>query len=151
MGLFLIRILWAFQLRGVVNSYLLGGKVLKQIRLAKVLQENGFEAVLCLGGADTTIVKTALEVVGEAATVLADDIDILCLLPHHVYFNHRDRNVFLKIMRSQRDTEERFLYNIHGIIVACDKVHIEYSPTLSLVATQPLHYTDLVKQQFSQN
>ena len=28
-------------------------------------------------------------------------------------------------MRTQKDTEERFTYNIHDIIASCDKVHIE--------------------------
>ena len=93
--------------------------------LANILQVNGFEVILCPSDADTTIVKTALEIVGESVTVLADDTDIMILLIHHVYFKYRECNIFLKSMRTQNDTEERFTYNINDIIASCDKVHIE--------------------------
>ena len=62
---------------------------------------NGFEVILCPSDADTTIVKTALEIVGESVIVLADDTDIMILLIHHVYFNYPDCNIFLKSMRTQ--------------------------------------------------
>ena len=93
--------------------------------LANILQVNGFEVILCPSDADTTKVKTAPEIVGESVTVLADDTDIMILLIHHVYFKYSDCNIFLKSMRTQKDTEERFTYNINDIIASCDKVHIE--------------------------
>ena len=73
----------------------------------------------------TTIVKTALEIVGKSVTVLADDTDIMILLLHHVHFKYPDCNIFLNSMRTHKDTEEWFTYNIHDIIASCDKVHIE--------------------------
>ena len=45
--------------------------------LGKKLEGNGFKVVYCLGDADTTIIKTALNLVHGPVTILADDTDIL--------------------------------------------------------------------------
>ena len=57
--------------------------------------------------ADTTIIKTVLNVVDRPVTILADDTDILCLLLHHVYFHNDCQGIFLKTMRTPEDTQER--------------------------------------------
>jgi 5'-3' exonuclease len=93
--------------------------------LANTLQANGFEVILCPSDADTTIVKTALEIVGESVTVLADDTDIMILLIHHVYFKYCDCNIFLKNMTTHKDAGERVKYSINDIIASCDEIHIE--------------------------
>ena len=61
-------------------------------------------------------------IVGESVTILADDTHIMILLLHHVHFKYPDCNIFLKSMRTHKDTEERFTNNIHDII-ASNKVN----------------------------
>ena len=94
--------------------------------LGKKSEENGFQVVYCPGNADTTIIKTALNVVDRPVTILADDTDILCLLLYHVYFHNDCQDIFLKTMRTLKDTQERISYSINDIIEACNKVHIKY-------------------------
>lgn len=43
--------------------------------------------------ADTTLMKTKVNVVGETVTISAD-IDTVCLLLHHVYFNDANNDIF---------------------------------------------------------
>ena len=93
---------------------------------SKKLNEIGISGVLCPSDADTSIVKTALDVIGEPVTILADDTDTLCLLFHHVYFHHGNNNVFLETMRIQKDADERVSFSINDVIHTCDTVYIEW-------------------------
>ena len=94
--------------------------------LGKKLEESGFQVVYCPSDADNAIIKTALNVVDEPVTILADDTDILCLLLHHVYFHDDCKNIFLKTMRTLRDTDERVSYSINDVIEACDTIHVQF-------------------------
>ena len=94
--------------------------------LANALKSNGFRVVQCTSDADTTIVKTALDIVGLPVIILADDTDILCLLLHHIYFNSRNSKVYLKSMKTSKDTDSRVCYYIPDVIKALDNSVIEY-------------------------
>ena len=97
-------------------------------KLAAILESNGFKVVLCSSDADTTIVKTALEVERGPVTILADDTDILCLLLHHVKINlNPGVNIFLKNMAKKKDTDNRCSYNIRDVISAAEPVHTVYT------------------------
>ena len=62
------------------------------------LKQNGFKVVLFWGDADTSIVKTALDIHGRLVTVLPDDIDIFYHLLHYVYFTSKNKDSFSKII-----------------------------------------------------
>ena len=82
--------------------------------------------VLCPSDVDTTIVRTALEIVNVPVTILADDTDILYLLLHHVYFCDENKDIFLKNMRTQKEAGERISYSIKYIIATLDLTFLEY-------------------------
>ena len=52
---------------------------------AAKLEANSIKVVLCPSDADNTIAKVALEYENRPVTITAADIDILCLLLHHLY------------------------------------------------------------------
>ena len=72
--------------------------------LAENLKSMGFQVVLCPSDADTTIVKTALDISQSSpVTVLSDDTDVFCLLLHHL-LNQSVNNIYLKNMTRKRSS-----------------------------------------------
>ena len=94
--------------------------------LASRLEFHGFKTVLCPSDADTTIVKTCLEIENKPVTVLADDTDILCLLLHHMYYSSNKSEIYLKNMTVQSNKDERVSYNINDIITSAKKEYLQH-------------------------
>ena len=90
------------------------------------LEANGIKVVFCPGDADTIIVKVALEYENRPVIIFADDVDILCLLLHHLYILRDHGEIYLKNMTRKNDTEIRSCYHIQDIIDASENVHVEY-------------------------
>ena len=64
-------------------------------------------------GADTTIVKAALEIMDDKPlTVNPGDTDMFCLFIHHVHMATESSDIFLKIMNRKKASDQRVCYRI---------------------------------------
>ena len=61
--------------------------------VGELLVGNVFKVVTCERDANTTIVKEELNTDGSAVTVIADDTDVFCLLPHHMREETTTKNI----------------------------------------------------------
>ena len=112
------------------NGFLLNtGNKESLIRFLKEkLEEMNIKLILRPSDADTTIVQTALDIAeASTVTVLADDTDIFCLLLYHCYVNKNLENeIFLRNMRTQKNTDERVSYSIQDVMKSCGETCIKW-------------------------
>ena len=92
--------------------------------LACKLEPHGFKAVLCPSDADTTIVKTYLQLQDKPVTVLADNTDMFCL--HHMYYSNNKNETSLRNMTIKSNKDERVSHNINDIIRSNKKEYLEH-------------------------
>ena len=84
--------------------------------LARKLEDEGVNVVMCSRDADTTIVKVALQIKDASALVFTDDTDNLCLLIHHVDTSQKQNNIYIKNMTKKKESNERLCYRLHDVI-----------------------------------
>ena len=93
--------------------------------LSTKLTSSGIRAIQASSDADTTIVKTALDLRDHEQTdvaVIADDTDIMCLLVHHSMNTSSSHELVSVGMVNQKQGSERKCYRINDVVKASDDV-----------------------------
>ena len=62
--------------------------------------------VHCVADADATTPKLVIITADKPVTIISFGTDIVCLLLHHTLNNNSSKNIYLKTMRIQKDSDE---------------------------------------------
>ena len=94
--------------------------------LARKLESESVNVVMCSRDAGTTIIKVALQIKDASALVFTDDTDNLCLLIHHVDTSQKQNNIYIKNMTKKKESNERVCYKLHDAIDNLDPLIIKF-------------------------